>query len=112
MKKISTNLIVSFISLWIVSNLVDSMTINSTKSLILLTIILGLLNFFVKPIIKILTLPANILTLGLFSFVINAFVLKMAFMLVSGAELNGFFAAIISSILLSISNCIIGEVFK
>lgn len=112
MKKISINLTASCISLWIVSNLIDSMVISSTKSLILLTIILGFLNFFVKPIIKILALPANILTLGLFSFITNAFVLKMAFFLVSGAELKGFLAATISSILLSISNCIIGEVLK
>lgn len=112
MKKISVNLIASAISLWVVSNLVDSMIIDSFKNLILLTIILGFLNFFVKPIIKTLALPANLLTLGLFSFVINAVVLKMAFFFVSGAELRGFLPAIISAILLSIINCIISSVIE
>lgn len=112
MKKISINLISSAISLWIVSNLIDSMSIDSVKSLILLTVILGFLNFFVKPIIKFLALPANILTLGLFSFIINAVVLKIAFFFVSGANLNGFLAAIVSAILLSITNCIISSVLE
>ena len=112
MKKISINIIANMISLWAVSELVDSMVINSFSNLVLLTIILGGLNIFLKPILKILTLPINIISVGLFSFVINAAILKLAFAIIPGVTLTGFVAAILASILLSISNCIIINVLK
>ena len=107
MRKISLFIIINAISLYIVSNLVDSMYIGSLKSLLILTIIFGLLNSTVKPILKLLSFPITFLTLGLFSLVINGFVLKLAFMLVSNVYLYGFFSAIIASILLSIVNSVL-----
>ena len=107
MRKISLFIIINAISLYVVSNLVDSMYIGSLKSLLILTIIFGLLNSTVKPILKLLSFPITFLTLGLFYLVINGFVLKLAFMLVSNVYLYGFFSAIIASILLSIVNSVL-----
>lgn len=110
MKKLSISLVSSVASLWVVSKFVDSMQIDSFSTLVILAIILGILNIFVKPILKFLSLPITALSLGLFSLVINAAVLKLAFILIPGANLSGFFSTIIASILLSISNCIISNV--
>ena len=110
MKKISLFIIINAISLYIVSNLVDSMYIGSLKSLLILTIIFGLLNSKVKPILKFLSFPITLLTLGLFSLVINGLVLKLSFMMVSNVYLSGFFSAIWASILLSIANTILYNV--
>ena len=107
MKKVSLFIVINAISLYVVSNLMDSMYIGSFKSLLILTVILGLLNSTVKPILKFLSFPITFLTLGLFSLVINGFVLKLAFMLVSNVYLYGFFSAIIASILLSIVNSVL-----
>ena len=94
MKKVSLFIVINAISLYVVSNLMDSMYIGSFKSLLILTVILGLLN-------------STFLTLGLFSLVINAFVLKLSFMMVSNVALYGFFSAIWASILLSIVNAVL-----
>lgn len=110
MKKLSISLVSSVASLWVVSQFVDSMQIDSFSTLVILAIILGLLNTFVKPILKFLSFPITILSLGLFSLVINAAVLKLAFILIPGANLTGFISTIMASILLSISNCIISNV--
>lgn len=107
MKKISLFIVINAISLYLVSNLMDSMYIGSLKSLLILTIILGLLNSTVKPILKFLSFPITFLTLGLFSLVINALVLKLSFMIVSNVALYGFFSAIWASILLSIVNAVL-----
>ena len=107
MKKISLFIVVNAISLFIVSKLMDSMYIGSLKSLLILTIILGLLNSTLKPILKILSFPITFLTLGLFSLVINGLVLKLSFMMVSDATLSGLFSPILASILLSIVNGIL-----
>lgn len=107
MKKISIFIIINAISLYLISNLMDSMYIGSFKSLLILTIILAILNSTVKPILKFLSFPITFLTLGLFSLVVNALVLKLSFMMVSNVDLYGFFNAIWASILLSIVNTIL-----
>lgn len=64
---------------------------------------LGVLNLFFRPILLILTLPINILSLGLFTFVINALMLKMASGLIPGFTVTGFWAAVFGAIIISIA---------
>lgn len=64
--------------------------------------VLGILNALFRPILLILTLPINILTLGLFTFVINAALLKMASGLIPGFEVRGFWTAVFGSLLISV----------
>lgn len=62
---------------------------------------LGILNSFFRPILIILTLPINILTLGLLTFLINALLLKMASGIIPGFEVRGFWTAIFGSLIIS-----------
>lgn len=110
MKKLSLFIVVNAISLYIVSLLMSSVSINSLGSLLILTIIFGILNLTIKPLIQFFSLPITFLTLGLFSLVINGIVLKLAFSIVPGVHLSGFISAIGASILLSIANTIIYNV--
>lgn len=64
--------------------------------------ILGILNAFLRPLLLILTLPINILSLGLFTFVINAFMLKLVSVVIEGFDVQGFVPALIGSLLISI----------
>ena len=64
--------------------------------------ILGILNAFFRPIALILTLPINIVTFGLFTFVINAVMLKMASGVISGFDVGGFWTAIFGSLVISL----------
>lgn len=63
---------------------------------------LGILNALFRPIALIITLPINILTLGFFTFVINALMLKMASGVISGFEVDGFGSAILGSLMISV----------
>lgn len=63
--------------------------------------ILGILNAFVRPLLLLLTLPLNILSLGLFTFVINAFLLKIASLVIEGFTVEGFLAALLGSLFIS-----------
>lgn len=65
-------------------------------------LILGILNALIRPLLLLLTLPINILTLGLFTFIINAVIIEIADKLVDGFEVKGFGWAILFSIILSI----------
>jgi putative membrane protein len=64
--------------------------------------ILSLLNAFFRPILFILTLPINLLTFGLFTFVINALLLKMASGVIPGFDVIGFWAAVFGAFLISV----------
>jgi len=65
-------------------------------------LVLGILNAFFRPILIILTLPINILTLGLFTFVINAFLLLMTSGVIGGLEVAGFGSALLGSLIISV----------
>ena len=79
---------------------------NFTTSLIV-AVVLGLLNIFIKPILVILTLPVTIVTLGLFLFVINAFIILLCSKIVGGFRVDSFWTALIFSIILSICQSIV-----
>jgi len=64
--------------------------------------ILGILNAFFRPIVIVLTLPINILSLGLFTFLINAFMLKIASGVIPGFDVHGFWSAVFGSLLISV----------
>ena len=68
---------------------------------------LGILNAFFRPLALILTLPINVLSLGLFTFIINAAMLKMASSLIPGFEVHGFWSAVFGSLLISIISFLI-----
>lgn len=110
MKRVSLFIVINAISLYLVSHLMNSMYISSLASLLILTVIFGLLNLIIKPVIEFFSLPITFITLGLFSLIINAIVLKLAFIIVPGVHLSGFISAIGASILLSIANTILYNV--
>jgi putative membrane protein len=82
--------------------LLDGIQVSSFLSAVFASAILGILNAFFRPIAIVLTLPINILSLGLFTFIINALMLKMASGIIPGFDVYGFWTAIFGSLLISI----------
>ena len=86
----------------IASYVLDGIQIHGFFSAFFAAAILGILNAFFRPIIIVLTLPINILSLGLFTFLINAFMLKMASGVIPGFAVHGFWSAVLGSLLISV----------
>ena len=86
------------------SILIPGIRVDSLSTAVIAAGLLGLINIFIKPVLIILTLPLNILTLGLFSFIINAFLLKIVDYFVTGFEVNGFLAALFGALVISLVN--------
>jgi len=84
------------------THLLSGIHIDKFTTALLLAVVLAILNAIVKPILIILTLPITILTLGLFLFVINALIIMMGSRLVEGFRVDGFWWALLFSILLSL----------
>ena len=103
MKSLIRSLILTGLSLWVIDVLMEGISFPNTQTLVITALVLGVMNAVVKPILKVLSLPINIMTLGLFSFVINAAILSMTFNL-TGGSIDSFWTAVLASILLSIVN--------
>jgi len=82
--------------------LVPGIRVESVLTAIFAAAILGLINTFIKPVLIILTLPLNILTLGIFTFFLNAFLLKLVAYLIRGFEVKGFMAAFLGALIISV----------
>jgi len=89
--------------------LVDGIQVSGFWSALFAAAVLGILNAFFRPIILILTLPINILTMGLFTFVINALLLKMASGVISGLHVEGFWPAVFGALLISLMSWLINS---
>jgi len=89
-------------SIIVTAYFIDGIRVDGLSSAFLAAAVLGILNVFLRPIALILTLPVNILSLGLFTFIINAFMLIITSRLIPGFNVNGFWTAILGSLLISI----------
>ncbi len=81
-------------------------------SALIVALVLGLLNLTIKPLLVLLTLPINIITLGLFTFVINALMVLLASSIVKGFSVGGFLNALLFSLLLTIIQEILEMILK
>jgi len=90
------------IAILLSSYLLDGIHVSGFMSAFIAAAMLGILNAFLRPILFILTLPLTVLTLGLFTFVINAILLMMASSMISGFEVRGFWTAVFGSLVISL----------
>lgn len=94
-----------------VSYLLPGIVVTGFVPALLAALALGVVNAFIKPLLILLTLPINILTLGLFTLVINALLVMLVSYLVPGFDVGGFWWALAFSITLSIMNWLVSLVF-
>ena len=95
-------LILTALAVVVLANILPGVTVDGYGTALIVAVVIAILNMFVRPLLIFLTLPATIVTLGLFLFVINAVIILLADNLVSGFAVSGFFVALIFSVLLSI----------
>jgi len=101
------NWIVNALALYIVSKIVPGVYVSDFISALVAVIVIGFVNAIVKPILLFLTLPISILTLGLFTFIVNAAMLLLASLVAPGFKVDGFSTALIASIVLSVVSVIL-----
>jgi len=111
MIKFIIRLLISAVSLIIVAYLIPGITFDSYLTVLFAALILGIVNAIIRPVILILTLPINILTLGIFTFIVNAFMLWIVHLLISGFHITNFSTAIWGALIYWIINWIINIFF-
>lgn len=104
--------LITAVSLYIISRLRIGIEIQDAGTALIAALVLGLLNAIVRPILAFLSLPITVLTLGLFALVLNALMIMLMGAIVKGVRVNGFFGALIASIVLSILTWLISAVVR
>lgn len=107
MAKLLLNWLLSTLALVLVARIVPGFEITGFGSALLAAVVVGFVNATLGVILKILTFPLTIVTLGLFWFVINALMLKLAAGIVPGFRINGFLPAFLAAIVLSLINLLL-----
>jgi putative membrane protein len=101
------NWVLSALAVWIVSQVVPGIHVNGALTALIAALVIGFVNATIGLLLKILTFPLTLITLGLFWFVINALMLELASVLVRGFEVRNFVAAFIGAIVLSIVSSVL-----
>lgn len=100
------------LTMWLIGYYVPGITVENFQSAFIVCAIMALINIFVKPLIKLITLPINLLTLGLFGIVINALMFWLAGYLAEGIVIDGFISGLIGSLIMTFAGVVINGVLK
>jgi len=101
------------VALWVVAEyLVQGITVDNMVALLLAAVVLGLINATIRPIVVILSLPLNVLTLGLLTLLINGAMLSLAAVVVPGFSIATFWTAVWGAILLSVLSFLLDALLR
>ena len=103
--------ILSAVAVWIVAHVVPGISVSGPMAALIAAAVIGLVNATLGLILKILTFPLTLLTLGRFWFVINALMLKLAAAFLPGFQVRGFEAAFLGAIVLSVVSSLLQWLF-
>ena len=89
LRKLLFQIIAGVVSIWLASQLINGVTVETTQTLCTIGLFLGLINFFIKPILNLVTLPLRILTFGIFTLVINISIVWLIDIIFPKLTING-----------------------
>jgi putative membrane protein len=104
------NWVLSAIAVWIVAKVVPGVHVSGPAAALIAALVIGFINATLGLVLKIITFPLTVLTLGIFWMVINALMLELAAKFVRGFQVNGFLAAFLGAIVLSLVNLLLKSI--
>ncbi len=102
------NLLLSGLAIVIATYLTPGAHVDGYLTAIIVAVVLAIVNSTVGPVLKFLTFPLNLLTLGLVSLIINVLMVLLVARLVSGFSIDGFFTAVIFAVILALVSMVLG----
>ena len=104
MLNLLVNWLVATVAVWITAYLIPGVILSGFVAALVAALVLGIINAFLRPLIIVLTLPLNILTLGLLTFIINAALVLLTSAIVPGFDVVNFWWALLFSLVLTLVN--------
>lgn len=104
------NWVLNAVALWLIARILPGIEVRDFGAAMVAAAIIAVVNFFFGPLFLFLGFPLIILTLGLFTFVINALLLKLAALFTPGFRIRGFIPALVGSLLLTVLTFVLRRV--
>jgi putative membrane protein len=108
--KLLFRILITAILVLVIAKIMKGVIVDEFTTALTVAIVLGLLNFFVKPVLVLFTLPVTMFTLGLFLLVINAIMILLCDHFVEGFHVSSFWTAMLFSIILSLSQSLVYQI--
>jgi putative membrane protein len=96
------------VAVWAAAGIVPGVSYDDWQSLLIASLVLGILNAFVKPLLQVVAIPVIVVSFGFFLLVINALLLKFTAWLVPGFHVTGFWPAVGGSLVISLISMLLG----
>lgn len=112
MKGLLIRWLLNALALVLTDKLITGISVDGFGAALIAALVLGIVNAVIRPVVVLLTIPINFITLGLFTLVINGLMLLLAAKVVDGFNVDGFFPAVIGAILLSIISALLNMIIK
>jgi putative membrane protein len=103
-------LVLMGIAVMISAYVIPGVSVDGFLTAVVVAVVLSIINFIIKPIVILFTLPINVLTLGLFTFIINALMILLVSAVVPGFNVTGMLPALLFSVVLSLVNGFLGTI--
>ena len=110
--RLIATMVVNAAAIWVAAAIFDGITYSNLTHLLLTGLVLGVVNFLVRPVVKILTLPITIVTLGLWLIVVNAAMLLLTSWLVSGFAVSGILTALGGAVVIGAVNWVLSGIMR
>lgn len=110
--KLIISFFVNAFAIWLSTQLIAGVSFDSWQSLAMMTIVLAIVNTLIRPIVRLISIPFTIMTLGLFNVIINAAMIGLASMFVPGFSIENIFAGIMFAVVLSVVSTVLGWFVK
>lgn len=107
MKHTIVRFLVTAIAIMLTANWIEGIYVSGWGAVFVASILLGIVNAIIRPIFILLTLPLNVMTLGLLTFVINGLMLMMVSAVVGGFDVAGFWPAVLGSLVISVVSTVL-----
>lgn len=104
--------ILSALLVILIAWIVPGITVSNFISALLVVVVIALINIFIRPLVEFISLPINFLTLGLFGLIINALLFMLAGKIAPGFQVEGFWSALLGSIILAVMMPLINKIRK
>lgn len=111
MMRMLVRLLINAASIFLAAALLDGLEVRDFKTALVAAVVFGLFNTFLRPVLKLLALPINLITLGLFTLVINGLMLTLTAHYVEGLQVQGLLTGIIGAIVISVIGWVLGLFF-
>jgi putative membrane protein len=105
-------LLINAVAIYLTTRILPGIRVPDVPSALVAALVLGLVNAFIRPVVLLLTLPLNILTLGLFTLVVNALMLYLVAAVVPKFEIANFLSALVGALLIAVISTLLSHLFR